>query len=28
MDFKWIGFSIKWNLNGLDQSKSGSNQEN
>jgi len=28
MDFKWIGFLIKWILNGLDHSKSGLNQEN
>jgi len=28
MDFKWIGFLIKWIFNGLDQSKSGLDQEN
>jgi len=28
MDFKWIEFLIKWILNGLDQSKSGLDQEN
>jgi len=28
MNFKWIGFLIKWILNGLDQSKSGLDQEN
>ena len=27
MDFKWIGFVIKWIINGLDWSKSGLDQE-
>jgi len=28
MDFKWIGFLIKWILNRLDQRKSGLDHEN
>jgi len=28
MDFKWIGFLIKWIINGSDWSKSGLDQEN
>jgi len=28
MDFKWIGFLIKWIINILDWSKSGLDQEN
>jgi len=28
MDFKWIGFLIKWIINGLDWSKSELDQEN
>jgi len=27
MDFKWIGFLIKWIINGSDWSKSGLDQE-
>jgi len=28
MDFKWIGFLIRWILNGFDQNKSRLDQEN
>jgi len=28
MDFKWVGFLIKWIINGFDWSKSGLDQEN
>jgi len=28
MNFKWIGFLIKWILNALDQRKNGLNHEN
>jgi len=28
MDFKWIGFLIKWIINGLDWNKNELDQEN